>query len=220
MAASLLDSVVEDLTGYTSSLTVSAGSNRRLYFVTHTGEVAEVVRPTAVTYGGQSMTRLGSQSVPAGHDVATTVWELDETGIAAASGTTLTVTGGSANQASHWWSIQDAGQGAHTVAEAIGEATSGSLSLVRVADGYTGVALTHDVAAVYGAAANPSITNEGVFDVHIAAIGHEVSISETVNSTWSHDFNRGDEHVAWTIGPAVAGTPPLYHRRHIGFQYG
>lgn len=203
MAVTILDAVSTNTAGYHATISPSAGSNRIVYVVIFNRNVTDntCVRPTSVTLGGQSMTRIGSQTVPATRDVCSTVYFLNESGITAMSGTTLTVTGGSTTaQISMWWSVQDAYQGAHTLDEAIGSASTSSLSFARPANGYTFHVTAISVDNSHSSSDNPPLTTaQGADGFLRAQAGYEASTSETVSATWSNAFSREFEHVVWNI---------------------
>jgi len=92
MAVSLLDAWVLTSTGGGSlgSRTASAGTDRLLVYVA--AEESGSREPTAVTYGGQSMTQAVIQQTGGGFPVSGSIWYLNDAGIQAASGTSFGVT--------------------------------------------------------------------------------------------------------------------------------
>lgn len=210
MPVSILDSPNESIAGFHANISPAAGSNRYVYVLIFMQDGGDADPPSSVTLGGQAMTLLGGGNNPAGHDVALSVWFLNEAGIAAMSGTALAVSGQSGSgSASVWWSVQDADQtGPHTVIDATATDTSGNLSLARVADGYTGGASVQD-ATSGSALTNPTGANAFNFGAGNAAYGHEASTLETVDFTWANSFSRNNESVAWNIGPAGASGPAV-----------
>lgn len=79
------------------SKTVSSGSNRALFYAISARQPSGSV--TAVTYGGQSMTQVRTAfTTGPGADMNASLWVINETGIAAASGTSFAITGGAGSQ--------------------------------------------------------------------------------------------------------------------------
>ena len=74
------------------SHTAQAGSNRALVFVWAAEDISSAPSNSAVTYGGQAMTLVASRSAGTGSYNSVEVWILNETGIAAASGSAFVVT--------------------------------------------------------------------------------------------------------------------------------
>ena len=219
MAVAILDAASESASGLHANISVSAGSNRWVYLVVYTQDGSEAGPPSAMTLGGQTMTLIAGGAATAGYDVSTSVWALNEAGIAAMSGTAVGETGipfGNA-EASTWWSIQDADQGSHTVNAASTTGTSGTVNLARVADGFTGAASCHDTISGWGAITNPSSGGDFTFGAGIASYGYEASTSETVDYTWANSSPRNNESAVWNIGPAAGGggsTIPVFHRQY------
>lgn len=84
----------------TMSYTVSAGSNR-LLIVAVSGEGESAAAPT-VDYGGQAMTQVANAFIDASTiSLRANLFRLNESGVAAASNTTITVTGGEAEISIH-----------------------------------------------------------------------------------------------------------------------
>ena len=85
--ATLLDawSLVGTTRASPGSLSISAGSDRCLVVAEFTRGAPDLTEPTtAISYGGQALTRIEVESTTAGADLDTAFWILDEAGIAAA----------------------------------------------------------------------------------------------------------------------------------------
>lgn len=92
MAVSELDALGSTFDSATLTYSVSAGSDRVL--VVANIQQHDVQASLTADYGGQSMTQtVEIFQEGGGFDIQITVWELDEAGIAAASDTTVTISG-------------------------------------------------------------------------------------------------------------------------------
>ena len=201
MAATLLDAITATSGSFPTTMAVSAGSNRLVFLATLTSDGSDAGPATSAALGGQAMTKLGEADAVE-RDVATTIWMLDEVGIQAMSGTTLSVSGGNNFKGAFLWSVQDAAQTITNVNSAVVNfAGSGNLSLARVADG-----ITFAVSALDSEGATVDFTNPTDTDSLSAAsltgtIGYEASTAETVDWTWDSNFNRDHAAVIFNIGP-------------------
>ena len=72
--------------------TATAGNNRLLVVCIAAEDLGPASTITSVTYGGQTMTELGYITVPSGRVQTSAMYYLNEVGITAASGSTITVT--------------------------------------------------------------------------------------------------------------------------------
>lgn len=89
--------VVAQLNGWTTGLTktISAGTQRCLFVVFAMENGDDTRDITAMTYGGQAMTQVAQNNIGAGNGAfcgRLEVWRLNEAGIAAAAGTTISPT--------------------------------------------------------------------------------------------------------------------------------
>lgn len=82
---------VTNFIGTPGSKTVSAGDSRLLVVRTSLRTTSDSTI-TGVSWGGQAMTLVDRETTTTNPDLDTAVWELDEAGIAAASGTSFTLT--------------------------------------------------------------------------------------------------------------------------------
>lgn len=205
MAVTILDSLTTPVTPPPATISPSAGSDRWVVLMLYGTSGSDADPPSSVSLGGQSMTLLAGGIDTAGNDATFTQWGLNEAGIAAMSGTTLTVTGGSTGTGFYltWLSIQDADQASPTTAEASGNGTSGTASLARVADGYTIAGATVDTSS-FSSGSDPTTTT---FSVGSSEGGYatEASTSETVDYSISLSAARDYEMGASNFGPATGG---------------
>jgi hypothetical protein len=205
----MLDAIAETAGALPTSMSVSAGSNRIVFLAALVADGVEASPTTAATLGGQSMTKLGEASNAA--DVATTLWMLNEAGIQAMAGTTLTVADDSSFKGAFLWSIQDADQTITDTNSLVDTySLSGSLSLARVADGLTFAVSSHDFSEGNLTFTNPPKTNSFVTTNLAGSIGYEASTAETVDWTWSANTQRDNAAVIFNVGPATAVSEPDY----------
>lgn len=216
MAASILDSPVYLDGGHSSIGTITSGSDRILIMGWSAGGYSGVNDITAITVGGQSMTEISGSLAS---EVGTWIYALNDAGIQAMSGSTVSVTSlsttGGATNCSFWMTIQDADQdlGNATGDTATGSGTSLSLgsTFTRVADGYTvnigsarnaysssGNTLSNPAEDGYVPTGEP-----GGGDNQLSG-GIEQSTSETVNSTFTHGSDRPLAISIANFGKAVA----------------
>jgi hypothetical protein len=78
--------------GTGTSHTAPTGSNRTLIFVAGMQKWGDTPTLTSVTYGGQSLTKVNDVRIHTDNGGRVEIWMLDETGIAAASGSTFVPT--------------------------------------------------------------------------------------------------------------------------------
>lgn len=228
MAASILNALSSPVIGsYPTGFSVSAGDNRWLYIITFDNNGSgTAARPTGGTYGGQTLTRIGTGTVTTNVGATVTVWALNEAGLDAASGTTASFTGGATFKAGYWYSIQDADQtGPHVFNEAsLTAQSSGSLSLAREDGGHTGHALAHLSAGGISGSANPTFLDTELDVDWTVSVGYEASDAETVAATWSSGFSVDIGSIVWNIGPFVGGggggaiPAAMHHRRMLGMS--
>ncbi len=76
----------------TPSVSIGAGSGNRVLIVVEQLRQDSSNPTTGITYGGQALTQVASQSNSPGADLDSAVWVLDEAGIAAASGDAIAFT--------------------------------------------------------------------------------------------------------------------------------
>lgn len=142
-----------------ATFAVSAGSNRRAFVAVANGSGFDASPATAATLGGQSMDVVATADDPASTwDVAVTLFALNESQIAAMSGSDLSITGVAEDDRSVvWlWSVEGARQDSiGTVATDTVSAASGSVSLSRAGDSRTYAFSAHDAAGTV-TTANPS----------------------------------------------------------------
>jgi hypothetical protein len=138
VAVSILDAM-SSANGNPSSFTISSGNNRWLIAFIHWREADGVDSLPSLTWGGQSMTR--QQTVTVGPAVAhgVALFVLDEAGIAAGSGTTVSLSWDNAPQQNTYGiiSIQDANQtvtDSNTASE--NSSTEIDLTLTGAANGF------------------------------------------------------------------------------------
>lgn len=127
MAVSQLDTPTSNGASKTHTYSVSAGTDRHLIVCYHV-EAGGLSDPsaTAVTYGGQDMIKHDHVHLNAAVDIEISVWGLNDAGIAAASGTTISVTsGGTSAVAVHAASYAGVDQ-TTPLAQAVSKETTGS----------------------------------------------------------------------------------------------
>lgn len=189
MAANILDAITNSSATYHSAFAVSAGSNRVAVVCAIHGHGSNAAPATGATLGGQTMTVLDTIDDDANtFDETMTVFYLLESGIAAMSGSTLTISGGTAdNKASVIWSIQGAAQSEPAKAIKATSLGSDSVSLARVADSYTVGVVTRDAAAdAFASVADPTEDFEFNNGINInCAYGGEADTARTASFTWS-----------------------------------
>jgi hypothetical protein len=138
MAVSVLD-VISAATGDPASFTISAGSSRWLIAFIHWREASGVDSLPSLSWGGQSMTRQHSIKLGAAAEHGVALFLLNEVGIAAGSGTTVSLTWDNAPEFNTYGiiSIQDASQNV-TDSDSLSEdsSTQIDLTLNGVVDGY------------------------------------------------------------------------------------
>jgi hypothetical protein len=180
---------------YTSfTHTCPAGSNRLLLLMIATGDGGARLIDTAPTYGGQTMTRVGS-GADGGTWPAADCWYLNESGIAAAANTTfsLDTTPGGAG-------IQDLGLGA-VVLEGVDQATpvdgvqtssgtgvTAGVTVTSATDDLVVAVLGTDADAITQFAANGTAFFEvGGMSGDTCGGGQYMAGSASVNISWTQD---------------------------------
>ena len=135
MAVERLDTAVGGVLNNVS-YSISAGSNRCLV-IGITQEAATPLVALAVTYGGQSMIQVAGISVGDATDLRTDLYFLNDAGIAAASGTTISVTGLPSNFTLHRASYANVVQTTPTVIDTDAASGAGTtvLNITSVDDG-------------------------------------------------------------------------------------
>ena len=203
--ATILDASVASPGVRPTNFAVSAGSGRNAIVMCMTGGGDETTPVQTVTLGGQSMTQLAIEDTALA-DVATSAFRLDETGVAAMSGTALVFTGESNESRTQYvyFSTQDSNQGAFTIVTSGTTGTSGSESLVRTADSVTAVIQGHDAANNYGTSTNP-LTTVGTVSNWAYAYAALADTDRTASYTWSNAFSRDDSLIIFNI--ADGGAP-------------
>jgi hypothetical protein len=208
MSVTILDAITFATVDTVPSFAVSAGSNRRAFVLaihTHGSNAAPV---TALTLGGQSCSVVATVDDDANtFDVCMTLFVLNETGIAAMSGSAISPTGGTYSSRQYvTWSVQGADQGALTPATAATSGTSGSISLTRVDNSYTVAFTVHDfTGTAFSGLANPSESGEVTITNGDIAYGAAADSARTANFTWTHSTSRNNCTFVVNIAPAASG---------------
>lgn len=211
MATTILDAVTAGTADTVPTFTVSAGSNRRAFVLAIHSHGTNAAPATGCTLGGQTMSVLATVDDDANtFDICATLFALDETGIAAMSGSTITPSGGTyTGRLFITWSVQGATQGALTPVTAATSGTSGSVSLTRVADSYTVAFTCQDfVGAAFTGLADPSEAAESTATNIDCAYGYGTDTARTANFTWTHSTSRNNVTLALNIAPATGGSTP------------
>lgn len=211
MSVTILDAITAATVDTVPTFTVSSGSNRRAFVLAIHTHGSNSAPATAMTLGGQSMSVVATVDDDANtFDVSMTLFVLNESGIAAMSGSTITPTGGTYNNRQYFtWSVQDADQGTLTPATAATSGTSGSVSLARVADSYTVAFTVQDYnSAAFSGLANPSEAAEVTLTNGDIAYGYGADTERTASFTWTHSTARNNVTLVLNIPPA-ASTPTI-----------
>ena len=217
-ATIVLDAPTVSVSSRPASMTVSPGSNRKVFVFCATGDATDATPASSVSLGGQALTQIGIRDT-SGHDVAITAWELDETGIAAMVGNSFSISGETAASQSVYlyYSVNNADQSTPTVVASGITGTTDSTSVTRAAESITGVLHIHDALNVFTSASNPDITpNDATYD-GAYAYGWEVEADSdrTVNYTWSNSQSRNSAWIVVNQAPVSAGgsSLPIFSRR-------
>lgn len=217
MSTTILDAVTFATVDTVPSFAPSAGSDRRAFVLamhTHGSNAAPV---TSLTLGGQSCELLATvDDDGTAFDVCMSLFTLDEAGIAAMSGSTITPTGGTYNNRQYvTWTVQGATQGslASNIATAATSGTSGSVSLARVADSYTVAFSLQDYtgSAAMTGLANPSESGEVTMTNGDIAWGAEADTARTASFTWTHSTARNNVTFVLNIPPAPTASGKSYY---------
>lgn len=212
MSVTILDAITAATVDTVPTFTVSAGSNRRAFVLAVHTHGSNSAPATAMTLGGQTMSVVSTVDDDSNaFDVSMTLFVLNESGIAAMSGSTITPTGGTYNNRQYFtWSVQDADQGTLTPATAATSGTSGSVSLARVADSYTVAFTVQDYtgSAAFTGLADPSEAAEVTLTNGDIAYGYGADTARTASFTWTHSTARNNVTLALNIPPA-ASTPTI-----------
>lgn len=206
MATTELDAPATTSNAMPTDFAVSAGSNRRAFLAVIHSHGSNAAPATTATMGGQSMNVLDTVDDDAStFDVCVTIFELLEAGIAAMSGTAVSVSGGTYNnRAAIYFSVQGATQTAITPAKETKTGTSGSVSLARVADSYTfGLTVQDFSGTAFSGLANPSGAAEFTVSNADMAYGNGTDSSQTVAFTWTHSTSRNNCTIVFNIAPAA-----------------
>jgi hypothetical protein len=211
MAATILDAMSLSAGAFHTTFAPSAGTNRIAFRAITYGEGSNATPPpSAPTMGGQAMTLLATiDNDAATSDVCVSVYYLLEAGIAAMSGSALSTPGGSftaGNNGDLIWSFAGAVQSAPAYNGAHSVATSGSLSLARVADSVTAAISVHDINNAFSSFANPSANgNTGIGNANTTAYGAATDTDRTASFTWANGFSRDNVSIVMNIAPAATG---------------
>lgn len=215
-----------------ANYTVSAGSNRRLIVCIRYNDAADAI--TGVTYGTQAMTQLLEDN---GSNARMYVYELDETGIAAAASTAIAVTyspgnPGTTRHVMFVASFENCDQSALTTAF---DDTDDSPAGVIDVD-ITGIADSLGVAFASGQHGNNTsqswtwqnswveATDADSADVDVTATTATKALSagtETAQATLNTDINTGQSQIfALRLDPADATSigAIIHHRKMLGIQ--
>lgn len=201
MPATILDAPAHSV-GYPASFAVSSGTNRIAFVAVCHSSGTDAAPATGATLGGQTMSVLATVD-STGHNVCMTVFYLLEAGVAAMSGSTLSISGGTTtNSVTVIWSTSNSDQTAPAVNSAATVGTSGSVSLARVADSVTiGVCLHNVTSDNITGLTNPSEdANFGTTNI-TCAYGSETDSARTANFTWANAFNRDNASVVINAAP-------------------
>ena len=215
MATTTLDAFVAHPADTDPSVAISAAPSRRAFVAVCKSDGSDVTAPTGCTWGDQTMTEV--VVAEGAIDVAVSLYELTEAQIAAKTGDAITPSGLAGSAGVSYvvctWTVQDASQAslsANAAAIAEGFATSGGVSLSRVADSHTTGVTIHDVLnADYTGTDSPSVSGTFGTTNMSGAWGQEVGTAETVSYTWTHNSQRDNALVVVNVPPAGAAGPTI-----------
>lgn len=174
------------------SHTVEPGTNRLLVFTIHVEDNDTDMNATAVTYGGQSMTKAIDENTGSGYRSYTAVYILDEAGITAAGGNNFSVTWSQTPSRTPSYSsvfLADVSQGAPIGDYAGNSNTSATLSTSSLS------------------------TNSGDLVIFAGACGNTGTY--TVNNSFTEaielSVDSGDGVTGYKIGTGADETPSVTH---------
>lgn len=206
MATTILDAVSIAAENVVPTLTVSSGSNRRVFVLVGRAHGSDANPPTSCTLGGVSMTTIATaDDSGAAWDVCWRLFGLVESQLSGISGNTISLSGGAYTyQQVITWTVQGAHQTNITTATSTINGTSNTTSLARAADSYTLAFTLHD----YGAANNfsglsePSQDSQWRLTLGNYAYGEATDTERTASFAWTHANTQNNATIAINIPPA------------------
>lgn len=200
----LLDAPVLTVNSSPTDFTISAGIARRAFVLVLHAHSSNASPATSASLGGQPMTVLTTVDDETNtFDVCLTAFTLNETQIAAMSGTSLVITGGTYGQRSVlYWSVEGADQNVVDFASAATTGTSGSVALTRGANSYTlGVTFQDFGGSGFSGLAEPAELDEQSTTNTDIAYGHGTDTSRTANFVWTHSTSRNNVTLVLNVPP-------------------